>query len=222
MPSIESQNEFAAIVEKTEALKEKLKSSLLDLENLYGALSQKAFKGELDLSNMQIDPALLPVSQETINIENKDSKDKIDNRKESDKITKKLPERKSKDKSVQPLLDWGKVSSEQIANWVKEEFEDYHFNSEMMTNYLLKEKVNNFDYFTSEEILKNPKITGSEDLKSFVFSAIDGENPFLKLEQIFYNAVDDDKNLQLREEDYKLIEKRSKQERSGIYFRIEK
>ncbi|MGF2410686.1 restriction endonuclease subunit S [Ferruginibacter sp.] len=48
-PPLELQNQFAAIVTKTEALKEQYKSSLQELENLYGSLSQKAFKGELEL-----------------------------------------------------------------------------------------------------------------------------------------------------------------------------
>ncbi len=47
VPPLELQNQFAAIVTKTEALKEQYKISLQELENLYGSLSQKAFKGEL-------------------------------------------------------------------------------------------------------------------------------------------------------------------------------
>lgn len=48
-PPIELQTEFANIVTKTETLKEQYKNSLQELENLYGSLSQKAFKGELGL-----------------------------------------------------------------------------------------------------------------------------------------------------------------------------
>lgn len=50
IPPIELQNQFAAIVEKTESLKTRYQQNLTELENLYAALSQKAFKGELDLS----------------------------------------------------------------------------------------------------------------------------------------------------------------------------
>ena len=46
-PPIELQIQFANIVTKTEALKEQYKNSLQELENLYGSLSQKAFRGEL-------------------------------------------------------------------------------------------------------------------------------------------------------------------------------
>lgn len=53
-PPIELQEEFAAIVEKIESLKSRYQQSLTDLESLYGALSQKAFKGELDLSRVPL------------------------------------------------------------------------------------------------------------------------------------------------------------------------
>jgi type I restriction enzyme S subunit len=59
-PPVELQNQFATIVEKVEALKEKYQNSLNDLETLYGALSQKAFKGELDLSRIPIPVAVKP------------------------------------------------------------------------------------------------------------------------------------------------------------------
>ena len=54
LPPLPLQTQFAQIVEKTEALKTQYKASLLELQNLFGSLSQKAFKGELDLSKMQI------------------------------------------------------------------------------------------------------------------------------------------------------------------------
>jgi len=47
LPPLELQTQFAQIVEKTEALKSQYQQSLQELENLYGSLSQKAFRGEL-------------------------------------------------------------------------------------------------------------------------------------------------------------------------------
>jgi type I restriction enzyme S subunit len=41
------QNQFAEIVEKIEAMKAKYNASLAEMENLYGSLSQRAFRGEL-------------------------------------------------------------------------------------------------------------------------------------------------------------------------------
>jgi type I restriction enzyme S subunit len=48
-PPIELQTQFAQIVEKIEALKSQYQQSLTEIENLYGSLSQKAFRGELGL-----------------------------------------------------------------------------------------------------------------------------------------------------------------------------
>jgi restriction endonuclease S subunit len=53
-PPLPLQNQFAAIVEKVEGIKARFQQSLADLETLYGALSQKAFKGELDLTNVPL------------------------------------------------------------------------------------------------------------------------------------------------------------------------
>lgn len=46
-PPVELQNKFVTSVEKTEALKTQYQQSLQELENLYGSLSQRAFRGEL-------------------------------------------------------------------------------------------------------------------------------------------------------------------------------
>ncbi len=55
LPPLSLQNKFAEIVEKVENLKAVYNQSLSELENLYGSLSQRAFKGELDLSRMEIE-----------------------------------------------------------------------------------------------------------------------------------------------------------------------
>lgn len=47
LPPVELQNKFGDTFEKTEALKTQYQQSLQEFENLYGSLSQKAFKGEL-------------------------------------------------------------------------------------------------------------------------------------------------------------------------------
>lgn len=71
-PPIDFQNQFAAIVEKVEGLKSRYQQSLADLESLYGALSQKAFKGELDLAQVVL-PVEEPeiVEKEKIDVEEK-------------------------------------------------------------------------------------------------------------------------------------------------------
>ncbi|CAM1353678.1 restriction endonuclease subunit S [Tenacibaculum halocynthiae] len=53
-PPIQKQKEFNLIVQKHQILKKNFKSSLLEIQNLYGSINQKAFKGELDLSKVEI------------------------------------------------------------------------------------------------------------------------------------------------------------------------
>lgn len=55
-PPIKLQTQFAHIVEKTEALKIQYQQSLQELENLYGSLSQRAFKGELSINQNPVNP----------------------------------------------------------------------------------------------------------------------------------------------------------------------
>jgi type I restriction enzyme S subunit len=51
-PPLEFQTQFAHIVEKTETLKTQYRQSLQELENLYGCLSQRAFRGELSIKKV--------------------------------------------------------------------------------------------------------------------------------------------------------------------------
>lgn len=53
MPPHELQTQFAQIVEKTEVLKAHYQSSLQELKNLYGSISQRAFLGELTLNQAE-------------------------------------------------------------------------------------------------------------------------------------------------------------------------
>lgn len=53
-PPVELQNQFGSIVEKVIDIKSNYQNSLTDLEDLFGSLSQKAFKGELDLSRVPL------------------------------------------------------------------------------------------------------------------------------------------------------------------------
>lgn len=64
-PPIEIQNQFAVIAEKIETLKSRYQQSLIDLECLYSALSQQAFNGELDLSQV---PMPIPPTQDVTTI----------------------------------------------------------------------------------------------------------------------------------------------------------
>jgi type I restriction enzyme S subunit len=50
LPPLALQNKFATIVEKVEVLKSEYQASFTELENMYGVLSQKAFKGEMKVN----------------------------------------------------------------------------------------------------------------------------------------------------------------------------
>lgn len=54
VPKKEVQDAFSLVAEKIERTKSQYQSSLYDLEELYNALSQKAFKGDLDLSGIKL------------------------------------------------------------------------------------------------------------------------------------------------------------------------
>lgn len=62
VPPPERQDDFCSIADKVEDVRSHYQQSLADLEALYGALSQKAFKGELDLSRVRFpaSPVLNP------------------------------------------------------------------------------------------------------------------------------------------------------------------
>ena len=76
-PDYNIQQEFAKISEKVEETKKLYKNHLAELENLYGRLSQDAFKGELDLSKVVL-------REEFLNdVETPDVKDNLEAEKES-------------------------------------------------------------------------------------------------------------------------------------------
>lgn len=54
VPPITLQNQFMVKVDKVDKLKKNYESSLKELENMYGALSQKVFKGELNVEDINL------------------------------------------------------------------------------------------------------------------------------------------------------------------------
>jgi type I restriction enzyme S subunit len=199
-PPLELQTKFAQIIEKTEILKAKFQNSLLELENLFASLSQKAFRGELDLSKMEVfyeeqysstdndrtEPK--PIDFDKITVEQKKDEAKEDKRygdpfEVDEKIAKKQGgwfykewQRLNAQGSTIPNINQeseSKVAGEKLANQIKERYNDKHFSFEMLVNFIMKEKAYDLDkYFSSEEIKANPKYDETEDLKVFMESAI--------------------------------------------------
>jgi len=54
LPPVKLQNEFGDLFIKTEVLKAQYQSSLQELENLYGSLSQRAFRGDLRVKDEEL------------------------------------------------------------------------------------------------------------------------------------------------------------------------
>lgn len=250
LPPKDLQNTFENIVLKSENLKKHFQDSLNEFENLYKTLGQEAYKGALDISKVIIEEEYHnfagnepeeqdPIKRKKIkkyfeneikkiekgvydyldqpNLENFD----IDEEIAISKGAKFYAEwQKLHLKEAKSKLTWDKVSTQQIAEWVKAKYDGYHFSNEMLIRFLMKEHVTFADYYSSEELKKFPYLNGSDDLKSFVFSAVNKENPFIKFDQIFYDAEKENVELKVLEEDFELIKNRDKQERSGIYFSI--
>jgi len=278
-PSLKLQNKFASIVEKAEKVREQYDASLKELENLFGSLSQKAFKGELDLSKLDVSAQIREIEKKIeaesgldISLETKLTKPMQQFIKQTTELQKRLaladkmvpkslykqietinklatplqaykafqiPEAlsqamKSFDgiKSITSQLNqeakekfttkltWEEVNFEMVANWIKEEYSEYHFNSEILMNFLENERVTFSNYHSSEELKTNPKLNEADDIKSFIFSALKGKNQFIKLEQFFYDAVSENVQLKLRSDDYEVIKDKEKELRSGIYFKV--
>ncbi|MFH6991872.1 restriction endonuclease subunit S [Flavobacterium sp. FlaQc-48] len=133
-------------------------------------------------------------------------------------ITSKLNQ--DAEKQYDGKFNWQEVNFEMVAKWIKEQYSDYHFNSELLVNFLINEKVIFPNYHSSEELKTNPKLVESDDLKSFIFSALNNDNQFIKLEQFFYNGEKENVELKLRIEDYQIINSKGKKITSGIYFKI--
>lgn len=279
LPPIKLQNKFASIVEKAEKIKGQYKESLKELENLFGSLSQKAFKGELDLSKLDVSAQIREIEKKVeeesgldISLETKLTKSMQHFIKQTADIQKtialvnniipqsllkqietinkiatpfqnlqpyQIPESLSQAmksfegiKSITSQLNqeakeqfktkltWEEVNFEMVANWIKEEYSEHHFNSEILMSFLENERVTFSNYHSSEELKTNPKLNEGDDIKSFVFSALKGNNQFIKLEQFFYDAVSENVQLKLRSEDYKIIKEKDKELRSGIYFKV--
>lgn len=68
VPPLEMQDKFVLIADKIEFTKSRYQQSLIDLEALYGTLSQQAFKGELDLSRVPL-PSTQPEEEKVAAVE---------------------------------------------------------------------------------------------------------------------------------------------------------
>jgi type I restriction enzyme S subunit len=219
-PSIEKQLEFIKIYNKTQSIFIDLKESQGELENLASSLSHQAFKGELDLSKLEINH-IIPVSQGGTDDE------------ENIQVVSSKENRKISDKPKTSRVGNGIMENfyeEDIAVLLKEHFGSFDFRFSEVIEFFENEKAVALNYLTSEELKRNRNQL-EQDIKTFIFSCVEGKNPHLKLKQWFFNAFDDIELLGLNprngrddlldelNESYGSLEL---EDITGIYFQIEK
>lgn len=197
VPPMELQKTFSEVVEKSEVLKTQLKSSLIDLENLYSSLSHRAFKGKLDLSALDVfikeeeyqsftndrtephhfQPTEFVVKKKE-ETEDKRYGDPFEVDEETAKKQGKLFYKQWQElHKVKPNKFYGggeaEIKWEWLANQIKDRYANKHFNFEMLMNFIKKAKLaDTVKYYSSEEMKANPKLNDAEDVKAFLHTAV--------------------------------------------------
>lgn len=163
LPPIEIQQKFTTIVKKAEQINTQYQSSLAELENLYGSLSQKAFKGELNVS--KIDQLL---ESEYSSEDN----DRVEPKKENHTINI----REELEKFNQASLNLDDTKSLWLQTRNLGIFEDYDFTNiegEAVLLEIFKDKKGGFNFEEFCGFLKNEKIKFNyQQVKEFVFEQL--------------------------------------------------
>ena len=241
LPPLPLQNQFAEIVQKTEIIKQRFQKSLEELNHLYQSLSQRAFQGKLDLSRLDVEEELeefqekqqIKMRESVENMLLSDSAVYYDVprvKEPADKLSQSVSEFSLLENTAGREKGYRLFNIEQIAESIKKRYTGFHFSFEMLYRFLSRVLFLDVPYYSSEELKKRPSLNSEQDIRWFIHSAIvnvdRGENerrllnPFIRLEQHFYNAEKENMTLRLVDEDYQLLRKRNKKERSGIYFSI--
>lgn len=249
-PSLPEQNKFASVTKNIDALKTQLASSLIDLQYLYNSLTQRAFKGELDLSKINVDH-LLPKEVNTnpvlkANVAPKGKTEGVWKKAELKKSSRRKP-KFSEDTAQERIGEVYEMLEEvgvkpkynrlarkklsqyasyaKIADAINKKYEGFHFTAEMILRFCKEELKVEQKYFTSKELKENRAVDETLGLQWRLFDALtkpedEDDVKFLELEQVFYNAEDPQFELNIRKEDYPLIKNKSPQERSGVYLKL--
>lgn len=221
IPPINLQNKFANIAQKIEIIKAEQETQKKVIEELYASITQKVFSDDnFDLSRVPFDKSLLPKKEDIVVIENEAKKqEKIF--KEKVKKTEILNYKQAEENATLSNLSWDNISFEFVANAIKNHFHQVYFNSEMLLRYLTEDLGINVNYFSSAQQKKNLQLENADDFYSFITTALIGENYYLKLQQVFYNAEEENiKEITFTATDLENLSKKDIKERSGIYFHI--
>jgi type I restriction enzyme S subunit len=170
-PPIEIQDKFIKIVEKVEILKKEYEASLRELENMYGVLSQEAFKGKLNLSKVNLE------------LYKEEIKTPVTGSLEHPKKTKNLPVFPKKEIHIKDMTldEYYGIPEDIIVKYGS--IESHHEDWEFMLKKIFHDSP--IDLSKLEEIYN--KITydrGSyfvfEDWKAFIFNELSKSKSFLK------------------------------------------
>ena len=149
-PSKKLQDKFATIVQQVEQIKTTYQESLDELNSLFGSLSQRAFKGELDLSSMELDLDFAEISSEIsseITSSEKENKVSKENQKVGDITEKQILKllKNNKTLSIDRLVTkWHEMKGLKI-NYTESDFE------------IIKEKI--FKMIEDEKIIQSFEYT---------------------------------------------------------------
>lgn len=216
LPPIALQNQFADIAKKIENIKTEQEAQLKNLEELYASLSHQVFEGTINLSKVPFDVSLLPNPIKATPEAPIEQSENV--------VQKELPKETTINEiqsTTKSKLIWGNVSYKEVADYIRYEFVGHYFNTEMLLRYLREDLGMQVNYFSSAEQKKNPQYENADDFYRFIATAVTGENHFLTLEQVFYNAETENiPNISFAETDLENLSKKDKKERSGIYFHI--
>ncbi len=213
------QKKFATIAQKIETIKTEQEAQLREMEALYASVSHQAFTGMLDLSRISFDESLLPTEiEEVLEPIVVEKHREIEN-------TPRLQLNGLNGKRTKDVLssssEWSKLSFQKIADLITNHFKTNYFNSEMLLRFLTEEAKLTVDYFSSKEQKVNLKLEKANDFLVFLTDAVTDKNPYLELEQVFYNAEEENiSNITFTENDLESLRQKPTKERSGIYFRI--
>ncbi|MBM7420462.1 MULTISPECIES: restriction endonuclease subunit S [Chryseobacterium] len=171
LPPIELQSQFAAIVEKVENLKTNYEACLKELENMYGILSQKAFKGELNLSNVDLE-----LSKEDIKIQGAGSL-------ESPKEVEKFPIFLEKKKRIIDISldEYYEIPEDIVAKYgsIEVQHEDKEFLLKKIF-YDIPIDLNKLEEIYNKKNYEKGSYFVYEDWKEFIFKELSKSNSFIK------------------------------------------
>lgn len=239
IPTLSKQRKFLNIIRKYDIIREKYIQSKTQLNNLYNSLSQCAFNGELDLSQVKIkDPELKKLVKnskpKTFTTEMKFSAEHSIKINVSDQIEKfsnftgDIVEKIGPPKTVTKILDelmTKNLSRIGLEQTIKRVFKNHHFNAEILLR-ALSELDFTPQYTSSKEWKENLKVDPTLDIQEILFEAVnlklssEDYKGALRLEQFFYNASEPEFPLKLRDEDKELILTKDPEQQSGVYYKV--